>query len=250
MFDEHADKYDGWFMQNRNVLESEVRLVRHALTGMPPAAPGRPSTRPAGKAAESPGRVLSVGCGSGLFESILRSQFGLVIEDGVEPAEGMAKIAEARGIRVRRGAAEQLPFGDAEFDTVLWNGTPAYLADLGRALDEARRVLRPSGHLVVCDVPANSSYGMLYQFAALVGSWDDPRLRRIAPEHPYPIEFVGLAHWRSTEELSALLKEKGFADLRYAQTLTRHPRFSNSLVEDPVEGYDRGDYVAIRGRRS
>jgi ubiquinone/menaquinone biosynthesis C-methylase UbiE len=229
MFDEHADKYDGWFLLNRNVLESEVRLVHRAL--------------------EDPGRTLSVGCGSGLFESLLRSQYGLLIEDGVEPAEGMARIAEARGLRVRRAAAEQLPFPDSEFDTVLWNGTPAYLADPGRALDEARRVLRPDGHLVVADVPANSAYGMLYQYAALVGSWDDPRLRRVAPPHPYPIEFVALAHWRSTEELSALLQEREFTDLRYFQTLTRHPRYSDAAAEDPIEGFDRGDYVAVRARR-
>jgi ubiquinone/menaquinone biosynthesis C-methylase UbiE len=229
MFDEHAEKYDGWFLRNQNVLESEVRLLRQAIG--------------------EPGRILSVGCGSGLFEHILRSRYGLDIREGVEPADGMARIAEARGMRVKRGSAEELPFEESGFDTVLWNGTPAYLADLGRALDEAHRVLKAGGRLVVCDVPANSSYGMLYQLATLIGSWDDPRLKGIAPLHPYPIEFVRLANWRSTEELTRLLHERGFVDLRYWQTLTRHPKHSNDAVEDPVEGRDRGDYVAIVARR-
>jgi hypothetical protein len=38
-------------------------------------------------------------------------------------------------------------------------------------------------------------------------------------------------------------------DLEYAQTLTVHPKYSDSGVEQPIEGYDRGDYVAIRGRK-
>lgn len=229
MFDEHAERYDSWFMQNENVLQSEILLVKEAL--------GRP------------GRTLSVGCGSGLFESILRRDHGIEIAFGVEPADGMARIAEKRGLDVRRAPAESLPFGDAEFDTVLMNGTPGYLSDLGQAMREAHRVLQSGGHLVVSDVPAAGSYGILYQLAARVARWDEPTLAKIAPPHPYPIEFVGLAHWRTTDELTEALKEAGFVNLEYRQTLTRHPKYSNNLVETPVEGFDRGDYVAIRGRK-
>lgn len=229
MFDEHAEMYDGWFMKNRFVLESEVRLIRHAL--------------------RQPGRTLSIGCGSGLFEQILRAEHGIDITHGVEPAEGMARIAELRGMIVRRGTAEQVPHGDSEFDTVLMNGTPGYLADVTKAFEEAFRLLRPGGHVVVGDVPANSGYGMLYQLATRIKTWDDPDLKKIAPPDPYPIEFASLAHWRTTEELSISLTRVGFCDLEYAQTLTRHPRYTNEAVEDPTPGFDRGGYVAIRGRK-
>ena len=50
-FDEYAPAYDAWFLENRNVLYSEINLVAHVL--------------------KNPGRTLSVGCGSGLFETIL-----------------------------------------------------------------------------------------------------------------------------------------------------------------------------------
>ncbi|HBX44191.1 MAG TPA: SAM-dependent methyltransferase, partial [Deltaproteobacteria bacterium] len=63
-FDEHADQYDSWFLQNRNVLESEVSLLKHFL--------------------KSPGKTLSVGCGSGLFEHLLRTGHGIEIRFGVE----------------------------------------------------------------------------------------------------------------------------------------------------------------------
>ncbi|MGH7571487.1 MAG: class I SAM-dependent methyltransferase, partial [Gemmatimonadota bacterium] len=136
------------------------------------------------------------------------------------------------------------------FDTVLLNGIPSYVNDLERAFREAHRVLRPGGHIIVVDVPAESSYGLLYRLAALVGTWEDGSLARIAPPHPYPIEFAAAAIWRTTEEKVDLLRAVGFADLVFAQTLTRHPKFSEDAVEEPVEGFDRGDYVAIKGRKA
>ena len=228
-FDEHADEYDSWFLKNRNVLQSEVDLLAGALI--------------------NPGRALSVGCGSGLFEMILRDGHGINIHFGVEPAGGMAEIAMKRGMEVRIGSAEDLPFDDGSFDTVLFNGTPSYIADLRRAFTEAGRVLRGGGHIVVADVPAESSYGTLYRLAAMVGSWDDAALRAIAPAVPYPIEFAAAANWRTTGEKLDLLREAGFRVLGTSQTLTLHPKFSDDAAEAPIAGHDRGDYVAIRAQK-
>jgi ubiquinone/menaquinone biosynthesis C-methylase UbiE len=229
-FDKHAEEYDTWFLNNRNVLESEVLLLRHFLG--------------------APGEALSVGCGSGLFEHLLRTSHGIDIRYGVEPAEGMARIAEKRGTKVKRGTAENLPFDAEQFDTVLLNGIPSYVEDLERAFREAHRVLAPGGHIVVADVPAESSYALLYRLAAVVGAWEDPFLKKVVPKHPYPVEFAAAANWRTTKEKAELLRAVGFVDMEYAQTLTRHPRFSNEAVEQTVEGFDRGDYVAIRGRKA
>ena len=42
-----------------------------------------------------------------------------------------------------------------------------------------------------------------------------------------------------------LLEKAGFRDLRFAQTLTTHPFYSNRQEEQPSEGYEKGDYVAV-----
>ena len=42
-----------------------------------------------------------------------------------------------------------------------------------------------------------------------------------------------------------LLEKAGFRDLRFAQTLTTHPLYSNRQEEQPSEGDEKGDYVAV-----
>ncbi len=226
-FDRYAAKYDAWFLENRGVLYSEVKLVAHCL--------------------RNAGRVFSVGCGSGLFEKILRDEFGIAVDEGLEPSAGMAEIARKRGMQVTVTTAEAHDFGTACYDTILLNGTPSYITDLKLVFEKAWAALRPGGRIVVIDVPKESSYGLLYNLAKAVGTWDHPLLAGCYPPNPYPIEFVEVAAWRTTAEKIALLTETGFVCLEAAQTLTRHPLYSDAAVEEPVEGYDRGDYVAVCG---
>lgn len=229
VFDEYVEKYDSWFLKNMIVLESEVALLAHFL--------------------KKPGHALSVGCGSGLFEMLLQKDYGIVIEEGLEPSAAMAEIARKRGLKVQIGLAESMNYKQNEFDTVIFNGSPSYIKNLKQAFKEAYRVLKLRGQILVIDVPKESSYALLYNLAKVLKTWDTPLLQGIIPDNPYPIEFVVEANWRTTHEKIKLLKEVGFKNFSYAQTLTRHPLYSNTEKEEPIEGFDRGDYVAICGQK-
>ena len=224
-FDEYASAYDAWFLENRNVLYSEVELVASVL--------------------KDAGRILSVGCGSGLFETILDKEYGIRITQGIEPSVGMAEIARKRGLEVTIATAEQADFGNDTYDTLLFNGTPSYIGDLDGVLHKAYRALPRNGRVVLIDVPKESSYGTLYNLAKAVGTWDHPLLQGVYPPNPYPIEFVEVASWRTTDEKVRLLEQAGFSALQFAQTLTAHPLYSDLQREYPTPGYDKGDYVAI-----
>lgn len=224
-FDQYAAEYDAWFLDNTNVLESEARLVARTL--------------------RDAGRVLSVGCGSGLFESIMKREFGITVTDGVEPSSAMASIARKRGMTVIEATAEEFDYPEGAYDTILFNGCPSYITDLRTVIAKVHRALRPGGRIILIDVPKESSYGILYNLAKALGTWDHPLLEGTFPRNPYPIELVKVASWRTTAEKVAMLREAGFRDLEYAQTLTTHPICSDDSAEEPSEGCDRGDYVAV-----
>lgn len=224
-FDQYASQYDAWFLENRNVLYSEVNLVASVL--------------------RDAGRILSVGCGSGLFEKILREERDIDIRDGIEPSEAMAEIARKRGMTVAISTAEDADFGNSDYDTILFNGTPSYIDGLAEVVRKAYEALPAGGRIVLIDVPKESSYGVLYNLAKALGTWNHPLLQGCYPPNPYPIEFVDVAKWRTTAEKIEMLESAGFRDLAFAQTLTTHPLYSDIIEEQPVEGYDRGDYVAI-----
>lgn len=224
-FDQYAAEYDAWFLENPNVLESEARLVASTL--------------------RDGGRILSVGCGSGLFEKIMKDEFGITVTDGVEPSSSMAAIARKRGLEVIEQTAEEFDYPEGVYDTILFNGCPSYISDLETVLNKVYKALRPGGRTVLIDVPKESSYGILYNLAKALGTWDHPLLEGTFPPNPYPIELVKVASWCTTAEKTDLLRKAGFSDLRFAQTLTTHPVCSDRVAEEPVEGFDKGDYVAI-----
>ena len=127
-FDQYAAKYDAWFLENPNVLLSEVKLAAHCL--------------------RDAGRVFSVGCGSGLFEKILKEDFGIEVREGLEPSAGMAEIARKRGMTVSVTTAENYDFGTERYDTILLNGTPSYITDLKSVFEKAYAALRPGGRIL------------------------------------------------------------------------------------------------------
>jgi len=210
--------YDSWFSKNRNVFASELLALRRAI-------------------GEVPERSVAVGSGTALFESELG------IREGVEISPYMAEKASCRGVKTAVGSAYSLPYGDESMDLILFCTSLDYMEDPERAIREAHRVLRPGGAIVVSILSREGSYAMLYDLARLQGGYDPER----SPRDPFPLAFLEGSEWLSVGMVEAVLERAGFKDIEYTQTLTRHPRYSNDAVEDPQSGYDRGDYVVLRG---
>jgi SAM-dependent methyltransferase len=107
------------------------------------------------------GAVLEIGAGTGL--NLRHYPAGLEELVLVEPGDAMAdRIDLARAphgvpTRLVRAPAEQLPFADASFDTVVSTLVLCTVSDPARAVSEAARVLRPGGRLLFCEHVAAES---------------------------------------------------------------------------------------------
>ena len=134
-----------------------------------------------------------------------------------------------------------------KFDIIMFNGSVSYISDLDICIKKAFDALKTGGKLILIDVPKESGFASLYNLASAVDTWEHPLLAHISPAAPYPIELVKSANWRTSDEKIALMQANGFVDFEYAQTLLTHPMYANDKVQEVIEGYDRGDYVAICG---
>jgi len=105
-----------------------------------------------GMANLSPGqRVLDVGCGTGALTLAAAERVAPGTVVGLDSSAEMLAVARRKPTPVewRDGRAEALPFADASFDAVLSQFAMMFFDDQIRALREMKRVLRPSGRLVV-----------------------------------------------------------------------------------------------------
>ena len=104
--------------------------------------------------AVSGGRILDVGCGSGDFLVKFR-QRGMNCF-GVETDSAAVEKAKARGLKVSLGALESAEFEDDYFDIIVVHHVLEHTRDPRATLGEIKRILKPSGTLVVA-VPNTES---------------------------------------------------------------------------------------------
>jgi SAM-dependent methyltransferase len=97
-------------------------------------------------------RALDVGCGTGALAMTLAEVLGPGNVAAIDPSERFVAACHARltAADVRVGIAEELPWGDAEFDSVLAQLVVDGMNDARRSAQEMRRVARPSGALSAC----------------------------------------------------------------------------------------------------
>jgi ubiquinone/menaquinone biosynthesis C-methylase UbiE len=96
--------------------------------------------------------VLDVGCGPGALTAELARRAGEQNVAGIDPSPGFAAACQERlpGADIREGVAEELPWGDDEFDAALSSLVVAWMADADRGIREMARVTKPGGTVAAC----------------------------------------------------------------------------------------------------
>jgi ubiquinone/menaquinone biosynthesis C-methylase UbiE len=161
--------------------------------------------------AAQPGElVLDSGCGHGFYLRVL-ADLGCRRGVGVEYRQawleqGKRELGDS-GPRLIRGDVCRLPFADASFDKAILSEVIEHVVDDRAALQEAHRVLRPAGVLVVTVPHAN--YPLL---------WDpiNKLLERVfgthLPREPLWLGGIYADHYRlyTPEQLVERLEHAGF----------------------------------------
>jgi len=114
---------------------------------------GRRLLERCGHARREPGRILDLGCGTGLAAADLKRQYRKAQVIGVDRSAAMLAQLKRRSsiLRPLRGVCGDigaLPFPRACADLLFANLAVPWAADRGRVFDEFRRLLRPGGLLL------------------------------------------------------------------------------------------------------
>ncbi len=99
--------------------------------------------------------VGDLGCGTGQLAETLAPFVGRIL--AVDDSPAMLEAARARldrweNVEVRQGELEALPLPDGTLDVAILSLVLHYTAEPINALTEARRVLRPSGRILIVDM--------------------------------------------------------------------------------------------------
>jgi SAM-dependent methyltransferase len=162
-------------------------------------------------------RAVDVGCGSGMLTAELAARLGPDSVAAIDPSERFVEAVRERlpGVDVRGGVAEDLPFGDGDFDAALSQLVVHFMRDPLAGLREMARVTRPGG-------------------AVAASVWDMAGAR--APISPFWRAAVAVDPNARTEmavtggragHLEALLSEAGLEEVREVeqQAIVEHPTF-------------------------
>jgi len=128
-----------------------------------------------------PRDILEVGCGTGGFLDVLAKRYPAATVAGVEPSDAARRVALDAGRPVKPGAFGSLGVEDGSVDLLVALDVLEHCDDEDEALEDAMRVLRPGGGLVMT-VPAMPS---------LWGSHDRANAHRCRYTRAHLTEVVG-----------------------------------------------------------
>ena len=195
LFDALAKPYDVWFeKEGKLIFTIEVSAFKEVLPSLP---------KP----------WLEVGVGSGRFAQALG------IETGIDPSAKLLEIAKGRGITVFQARGEEQFFNKKTFGTVFFIVTLCFVDSPLAVLQEAHRILKPEGKIVLGLVLRGSPWGQFY-------------LEKKEEGH----RFYKYATFYSYQEVADLLKHSNFTIEKVISTLFQRPNEVKG-TESPQEQF-------------
>lgn len=199
MFDGVAKHYD----RTNNVLSAGNALLWRAAT-VRAVAP------------EAGERILDIAAGTGTSSAALHRNGARVV--GLDFSTGMVEQARKRHKKIEfiQGDAQQLPFGDNEFDAVTISFGLRNINDPRAALSEMYRVLKPGGRLVITEFSKPP--------VAIVRAGYFTYLNRVMPiiadrssSNPEAYTYLAesIREWPDQGELSQWIRAAGFTRVAY-----------------------------------
>lgn len=198
--------------------------------------------------------VLDAGCGSGKFSAAI-AKFGAakvigldLSEKGLEFARGQAgKVAYGDRLEYIAGSLLDIPLPDRSVDMVWSNGVVHHTADYEKCIAEFARVIKKAGTLFLY---VNGRFGLfeLLLDTIRLANQDIPRqlfqhflgtLGMNSGRQYWVMDCMYAPYeWKAKDEVAALLRRHGFADLRQ---LTR------GVAIDQIEQVSQGlNYAEVK----
>ncbi len=213
------------------------------------------------------GDTLEIGSGTGYFTINLLLTGWIERATATDISPGMlaalSATADRMGVDVKTVVteAERLPFEDDSFDLVFGHAVLHHIPDLGTAMSEFMRVLRPGGQIAFCGEP--SRYGdRIATLPKRTGSMVAPLWRRlvgasarhdadIPDPHGHDLESEVDVHAFAPSDLRDLISDAGFEECRVRgeELLANYYGWGVRTVEasaEPAEVPDRWRQFAFR----
>jgi SAM-dependent methyltransferase len=208
LFDSLASDYDAWFEdEGKLVFAIEVKAFQKVIPSLP---------KP----------WLEIGVGSGRFAQALG------IKTGIDPSAKLLAMARRRGVKTFQAKGEKPFFDEDTFGAIFLIVTLCFVNSPVAVLNEAHRILKTDGKLVLGLVLRDSPWGQFY-------------LTKKEKGH----RFYKHATFYNYQRVTEFLENKGFAVEKVVSTLFQKPGEVDEM-ERPREGFspDAGFTIVVASK--